>query len=95
MGYQVRPFRETDLGEVIAISDSIYPEYRENGWHAAEQFESERFTRYRYVAESTRLPGYGANRYLREGQGRIDVMVHPQWQRGGIGSNRIERLLKD
>ena len=95
MGYQVRPFRETDAGEVISISDSIYPKYRENGWRPAEQFESECFTNYRYVAESTRLLGYGAIRYLREGQGRIDVMVHPQWQRGGVGSNLIERLLKD
>jgi GNAT superfamily N-acetyltransferase len=93
--FPIRPFREADTPTVIAIGDAIYPEYREDGWHAAEQFESERITSYRYVAEADRVAGYGAIRYLRDGHGRIDLMVHPEWQCGGIGGKLLERLLSD
>jgi len=96
MHFCVRGFAEADTADVIAISNAIYPEYRQDEtWHAAQQFDSERCAGYRYVADADGILGYGAIRYLREGQGRIDLMVHPEYQRRGIGTNILEQLLAD
>src|SRR5215467_1839716 len=96
MHFCVRGFAEADTADVIAISNAIYPEYRQDEtWHAAQQFDSERCAGYRYVADADGILGYGAIRYLREGQGRIDLMVHPEHQRRGIGTNILEQLLAD
>jgi len=96
MQFRIRSFAEPDDSAVIAISDAIYPEYRQDGtWHAAGQFDSERRTGYRYVADAGGIIGYGAIRYLREGQGRIDLMVHPDCQRRGVGTKILEQLLAD
>jgi GNAT superfamily N-acetyltransferase len=93
--FQIRTFAEADRAAVIAMCDTIYPEYREGGWHAAEQFDSERFTSYRYVAEARHLLGYAAIRYLRQGHGRVDLMVLPEWRRRGVGTGLMKRLLQD
>jgi len=96
MQFCIRGLAHQDIANVIAISDAIYPEYREDeGWRAAEQFDSERFTSYRYVGEAVDIIGYGAIRYMRELQGRIDLMVRPDHQRRGVGGKILEQLLTD
>jgi GNAT superfamily N-acetyltransferase len=96
MLYRLRRFTENDRAAVIAMGDAIYPEYRQHeAWHAAEQFDFERVTSYRYVAECSAIVGYGAIRYLRERQARIDLMVHPEYQRRGAGTKILQRLIQD
>src|SRR5215468_5167109 len=85
--FYIRRFAEPDTPALIAISEAVYPEYRHDAaWRAAEQLDSERFTSYRYVAEAGDIIGYGAIRYLRERQGRVDLMVRPDHQRRGVGT---------
>src|SRR5215831_10646144 len=88
-------FDAADTAAVVAIQHTIFPEYEKESWHAGGQFDSERVTPYRYVAAAKELLAYGAIRYLRQSHGRIDLMVHPRWQRHGIGTNLIKRLLDD
>jgi GNAT superfamily N-acetyltransferase len=96
MQFRFREFSETDTAAVIAINDAIYPEYRNDEiWHAAEQFDSQRVTTFRYVAEAGPIIGYGAIRYLRERQARIDLVVHPEYRQRGAGTKILDRLLTD
>jgi GNAT superfamily N-acetyltransferase len=95
MKFDIRKFGEEDRETVMAIGSAIYPEYQGDCWHAASQFDSERVTPYRYVAVADEILGYGAIRYLRQGHGRIDLIVSPRWQRHGVGSRLMERLLED
>ncbi|HYM00813.1 MAG TPA: hypothetical protein VEZ90_17790 [Blastocatellia bacterium] len=57
--FQIRQFVDSDAAAVDAINDAIYPEYRDAGSHAAEQFDVQRFTPYRYLAEAQNVVGYG------------------------------------
>ena len=60
---------------------NFYPECQDETWRAAEQFDSQHCTSYRYVGGAGDIIAYGAIRYLREGQGRmmkpLDQMAIP------------------
>src|SRR5919202_64649 len=100
MQFRVRPYREYDAAAIVAMSDAIYPEYRldPESWHPAEQYDNVDVSPFKHVAVDRltgEIAGYGAIRTTRLPYARLDLMVHPQWQRRGAGSLLLAQLCAD
>lgn len=93
----VRPWSSADHGEASAIYASIFPSYvgNDSTWRLAAQFDTREDQPHRMVATSVtgQVIGYSAIRYIRSANARIDLMVHPDWQRQGIGSQLLTQIL--
>jgi GNAT superfamily N-acetyltransferase len=92
MPTELRPYDEQDRRAVADISSSIYADIPErvDEW----QLESP----HRYVAldsNTQRVVGYAWGRKMRAQKYRIDLMVHPQRRKQGVGSRLFECLLED
>ena len=100
MQFRVRPYRADDAAAIVAMSDAIYPAYRldADAWHPAEQYDNVDVSPFKHVAVDTltgEIAGYGAIRTTRLPYARLDLMVHPQWQRRGAGSLLLAQLCAD
>ena len=100
MQFRVRPYRADDAAAIVAMSDAIYPAYRldADAWHPAEQYDNVDVSPFKHVAVDLltgEIAGYGAIRTTRLPYARLDLMVHPQWQRRGAGSLLLAQLCAD
>jgi len=102
MSFRLRPWTNADCGCVRAISQDIYPEYREDplhpAWFPAQQLgaPAESTIRYVAIASATRdRVAYAALWELRPARYRFDLAVRPAWQRQGIGAQLFDRVLGD
>src|SRR6266508_6315672 len=99
MSWVVCPYGDHDYDTVVALHDAVYPTYRTQPdvWHAATQFDELRARLHRCIARDTatqQLIGYGALRSVRARQARLDLMVHPAWQRRGVGQGLLDHLIQ-
>ena len=93
----LRPFQETDVSAAGEIANAMRPPYlAEEGmtlWQEAYRVSENRFC---LAAWSERtVVGCGALWHLRADRFRVDLMVHPQWQRRGVGSALWTRLSEE
>ncbi len=105
MPFVLRPFEERDYEAVVSIANALYPEYRESAeeWRRRDQlFDETRYIRRRYVAVSDdkqQVVGYGeiAHSPMTFHPQKFDLglMVHPDWQRRGIGSLLLGHLMDE
>jgi GNAT superfamily N-acetyltransferase len=98
MAWVVCPYGDHDDDTVVALHDAVYPTYRAQPdvWNAAAQFDELRGQPHRLIARDTatqRVIGYGALRSVRAQQARLDLMVHPAWQRQGVGQGLLDHLI--
>jgi GNAT superfamily N-acetyltransferase len=102
MPYFLRSWTDRDAGSDREISQSIYPEYREEprhpAWFAARQLGAPRDWSSRYVAVETqndRRVAYATLWELRPQRYRFDLAVRPEWQGQAIGTQLLARLMHD
>jgi len=102
MPYHLRPWTERDTGIDREVSQSVYPEYREEpghrAWFAARQLGAPRDFSTRYVVEGTaegRTVAYATLWELRPGRYRFDLAVRPECRRRGIGTRLFTQLIDD
>jgi GNAT superfamily N-acetyltransferase len=98
MSWVVRPYSDHDYDAIAALHDAVYPAYRTQPevWQAATQFDHQRARPHRFVARdiATQQPiGYAALRSIRAQQVRLDLMIHPTWQRQGVGQVLLNHLI--
>jgi GNAT superfamily N-acetyltransferase len=94
----VRQYDDHDYDTIAALHDAVYPAYRiqPETWHAAAQFDYRHTQPHRYVALDTAIQqiiGYGAIRSIRAQNARLDLMIHPSWQRHGVGRVLLDQLI--
>lgn len=99
MNYSIRPWIEADRADASKIHAALNPTYASDpaGWHLASQIDHREDQPQRLVATSdstNEIIGYAAIRYVRSANARVDLMVHPEWHRRGIGSNLINNMLR-
>ena len=102
MPYFVRSWSDCDAGTDREISQSVYPEYREDPrhptWFPAQQLGAVRDWSSRYVAVES-LKGervaYATLWELRPERYRFDLAVRPLWQRHGVGGQLLSQVMKD
>jgi len=102
MPYSIRPWTDRDAGSNFDISQAIYPEYREDplhpAWFPAQQLGAPREYLSRYVAvesDRDRPLAYATLWELRPRRLRFDLAVHPEWQRQGIATELLSRVIRD
>ena len=98
MSWVVRPYSDHDYDAIAALHDAVYPAYRTQpeAWQAATQFDHLRARPHRFVARdiaTQQLIGYAALRSIRAQQARLDLMIHPTWQRQGVGQVLLNHLI--
>ncbi|MGH2461058.1 MAG: GNAT family N-acetyltransferase [Chloroflexota bacterium] len=98
----LRQYAERDQSAVRAIRSAVYPEYdhEPTGWLAANQLDAPPNPTCRYVVDDpiTHLAiGYaGLWPWSADlGKYRLDLIVHPRWQRQGVGGMLLTRCLRD
>jgi GNAT superfamily N-acetyltransferase len=99
MSWVVRPSGDHDNDAIAALHDAVYPAYatQPEAWQAATQFDHLRARPHRFIACNTdtyQLIGYGALRSRRAQQARLDLMIHPTWQRQGVGQVLLDHLIE-
>jgi GNAT superfamily N-acetyltransferase len=102
MPYLFRPWTVLDAGIDREISQSVYPEYREDprhpAWFPARQLGAPREPSSRYVAVETqndRQVAYASLWELRPRRYRFDLAVRPEWQGQAIGAQLLVRVMRD
>jgi len=102
MAYFLRPWTDRDADSDREISQSIYPEYREEprhpAWFPAQQLGAPRDWSSRYVAveyQKDQLVAYATLWELRPRRYRFDLAVRPEWQGQTIGTQLLARVMSD
>jgi len=102
MTYSLRSWTDQDTGIDRDISQTIYPEYREEprhpAWFPAQQLGAPRETSSRYVVVEPRndeRAAYATLWELRPGRYRFDLAVRPERQRQGIATQLLARIISD
>ncbi len=105
MPITLRPFTGQDYDAVASLNNLLYPDHRLTAeeWRRLDlRFDEARYTRRRYVAADAptqHAGGYGIAAHLpalfHPQRYWFHLMVHPQWQRRGVGGLLLERLLDD
>lgn len=105
MPFALRPFNKKDYEAVAEIWNANFPDNRTTAdeWRCDDKlFDETRYERRRYVAvdEGTqKVVGYSDIHHLpgmfHPQKFGLSVMVHPEWQRRGVGSLLYERLMND
>ena len=100
--YFLRSWTDHDAGSDRAISQAVYPEYREEcrhpAWFPAQQLGAPREWSSRYVAVETQKGervAYTTLWELRPRRYRFDLAVRPEWQRQGIATHLLARVMSD
>ena len=100
--YFLREWTDSDAGSDRAISQAIYPEYRQErdhpAWFPATQLGAPSECCSRYVVmerSSDQRVGYATLWELRPRRYRFDLAVRPEAQGQGLGSQLFSRLLND
>jgi GNAT superfamily N-acetyltransferase len=93
----LRPFQEADVSAAGAIAGAMQPPYlAEDGmtlWQEAYRVAANRFCLAAWYDGA--VTGCGALWRLRADRFRVDLMVHPQWQRRGVGGALWRRLSEE
>lgn len=97
MSYGIRQYVEQDGAAIASMHRSVYPAYgtQRDTWHAAVQYDDRvnQPERCVAIAQPHQQPiGYGAIRSLRAHTARLDLMVHPHFQRQGVGQMLLDHL---
>jgi GNAT superfamily N-acetyltransferase len=102
MAYFLRSWTDCDADSDREISQSIYPEYREEpghpAWFPARQLGAPCDWSSRYVAVETQNDqrvAYATLWELRPRRYRFDLAVRPQWQGQAIGTQLLARIMRD
>lgn len=102
MPYFLRSWTDRDAGSDREISRAIYPEYLEDrlhpAWFPARQLGAPREWSSRYVAVETSSDervAYATLWELRPRRYRFDLAVHPEWQRQGIATQLLVKVMTD
>jgi GNAT superfamily N-acetyltransferase len=103
MSYFLRSWTDSDANCDHEISQSVYPEYREEdprhpAWFPARQLGAPREWSSRYVAvetQSSNPVAYATLWELRPRRYRFDLAVRPEWQQRGIGTQLLARIMAD
>ena len=102
MAYFLRSWADRDTGSDREISRAIYPEYCEESghpaWFPAQQLGAPREYSFRYVAadiDRDAPVAYATLWELRTHRYRFDLAVRPEWQRQGIATQLLSKILKD
>jgi len=103
--FEIRPFEASDYEAVAEIANAIYPNLRltANEWRNEDRtFEGNHFIRRRYVAVNSKtgkVVGFGGISHMplsfHPQKFQMQILVHPDSQRQGIGSALFERLMTD
>ncbi len=96
--FQIRPYTDEDYDDFLRIDTRTQSRefWGEADWHPIHPPCPETPEANRYVAidtASSQIVGYGA--VLLATQSNLDVMVHPEWQRRGVGRALWERMQQD
>lgn len=94
----IRPYIEADYDGFARINEATQSQayWGEADWFGIHPPCEGATGANRYVAvdaKSSQMVGYGA--VLMEKQANLDVMVHPDWQRQGVGTLLWERMRQD
>jgi GNAT superfamily N-acetyltransferase len=102
MQHFLRSWTEGDTGCLDEISQSVYPEYRQDprhpAWFPAQQLGAPREWSSRYVAvesQGSNPVAYATLWELRPRRYRFDLAVRPEWQGHGIGTQLLARIMTD
>jgi GNAT superfamily N-acetyltransferase len=102
MAYFLRSWTDCDADSDREISQSIYPEYREEprhpAWFPAQQLGAPREWSSRYVAvesQKDQRVAYATLWELRPRRYRFDLAVRPEWQGQTIGTQLLARVMND
>lgn len=87
----IRAIQPHDYEPAMALFVAAYPErvHETNTWALAEQQEAARRW---VVTDSEQVMGYGAIWRVRPSKFRMDLIVHLDWRRGGIGTQMLKQL---
>jgi GNAT superfamily N-acetyltransferase len=96
--FTVRPYTRADYDDFVRIDAATQSTafWGEADWQPVHPPRDETPDAKRYVAVHTvtsQVVGYGA--VLLAEQSNLDVMVHPEWQRRGVGETLWERMRRD
>jgi GNAT superfamily N-acetyltransferase len=102
MPYLLRSWAASDGDSDREISRAIYPEYREEpnhpAWFPAQQLGAPGEYSSRYVVVETgkdQRVAYATLWELRSRRYRFDLAVHPEWQRQGLATQLLSRVMSD
>jgi GNAT superfamily N-acetyltransferase len=101
MRYLLRPWTDRDRGSDRAISEANYPEYRKDplhpAWVPAPQLGAPRAWSSRYIVENDTgdAVAYVTLWEVQSGRYRFDLAVRPDYQRQGIGTDLLARVISD
>src|SRR5262245_40457131 len=99
MRFTLRPWTDHDTGTDREISRSNYPEYREDpahpAWFPAPQLGAPRAWSSRYLVEhdTGNAVAYATLWDVRSGRYRFDLAVRPEFQRQGVGTDLLGRVI--
>ncbi|MCX7967664.1 MAG: GNAT family N-acetyltransferase [Armatimonadetes bacterium] len=105
MHFEIRPFEASDYEAVAEIANAICPDLRMTAdeWRNDDRvFEGNHFIRRRYVAldsSTGKIVGFGGISHMplsfHPQKFRMQILVHPSFQRRGIGNALFEQLMSD
>jgi len=90
----VRSFCESDNKKVLSLRDVAYSSLNleQFRWSPCQQVESLDQDCLKFVSEEGYIKGYGAAYQLDETHFRLNLLVHPEHRRQGVGSQLLNRI---
>ncbi|MFN3420396.1 MAG: GNAT family N-acetyltransferase [Armatimonadota bacterium] len=105
MGFEIRPFEAFDYEAVAKLVNAVCPELKvipEDWRNEDKTFEGNHFIRRRYVAINSstgEFVGFGIISHtplsFHPQKFRMQILVHPNFRRQGVGSALYEQLMAD